>query len=61
MELQVVPSKKLKRVSVKNWVVCVMGVSEATDRGMDAGCWTARRVNTIRDNWDLVEGIAEKT
>ena len=45
--MELVESKKLKRVSVKNWVVCVMSVSEATDRGMDAGCWTARRVNTI--------------
>ena len=49
--MELVPSKRLKRVSVKDWVVWVMSVSEARFKGMDAGCWTARKVNTIWGNW----------
>jgi hypothetical protein len=49
--MKLAPSKKLKRVSVKDWVVCMISGSEARDRGMDAGCWTARRVNMIWGNW----------
>lgn len=42
-----VSEKRLHRVNVKDWVVCVIKFKEARDIGIEAGYWMARRVNTI--------------